>query len=709
MSVKHSILILLVLSLLRPGTSVTRKRTRRRALIPDQNPELSTDDESEVSEVERRVPPRRAKSISLKLSSPENLKSNEFEVSNSEPPENLHTESLENLHTKPFDNLQSKEFDDLLNKKLEGLKYEESEASVIKEPEPSTSREPEPSVIKESESVEIEEPKPSVRREAEPLKYSQTSVKFDRVTEMMSEHLSKSGVDSKKFCKYDWHNCTKFIEAYTRRCLAGDCYTLDNVPVVDLQDGLKVHLPFLNQYAFAMALFEDSGAWQKSKFYNIFGKIKNKIYGSDERTIESFNNKITRISFRNMDFGGDFNRMILTEVLYKASLHYLAYLSESSLAKYMNKWKFMRFFFRLKQTSWLTGAAKNIAKSKTLEMGMRDLQLVIDSYLLYLNVSGVVEPERLTISYSKLVKHSIMKVLGTKVVSALMSDYILTMPPMLNDFCKTSDDKNEKQNTVPFTPVHCRKMVSDYLERCQDGDCITLDTRTLLDGKDYLNVNLPDLDQLNAAVTIFVNSRAHKKAILDFIFRRKNRINQSQFVNKLYTENLKETKFNNRDHEVLGRYLYYDTLYFKIRSLKNRIRLFFSKKIETELKNFLQPLVKITPVRINKVKISLIFVAYRNYLFENNFAKDRDKLINFVQICHEVLSSFTDLMNLVGGKKKEKAKHLEPEEEELEKSNFDYELENKLIHDKEEPLVSTKSHKKHVNLENTVENMEEVY
>ncbi|XP_954079.1 rhoptry-associated protein, putative [Theileria annulata] len=725
MSVKHSLLIILALSLFRPGNSIGRRTRARRAL----SPELMSDDDSEDSDYTEKVhrkPPRRFPSKTLE---PENLKSthqgsiNEvFDNLKAVEVDELHDKELEKLKSEEFDELMSKKYEELHDKELQDLKTKEYEELLRKETEDSKSKELEDLKTKglerlkskKLEDLKSEESESSKTEESDRPKYIKSSVKLDRVTEMMSEYLSKNTVDSKKFCKYDLESCMVFINAYTERCLNGDCFTLDNAPVVALPNGLKINLPFLNQYAFALGVFEDSGAWQKSKFYNLYRKIKNRIYRSEERTIESFNSKMTRINFGKTNFGNDFNRMILTEVLYKATLHYLAYLADSPLAKFMNKWKLMRFFFRLRQTSWLTRAAKNVAKSKTLEIGMRDLQMVIDSYLLYLKVSGVVEPERLTISYSKLVKHSIMKVLGTKVVSALMSDYILTMPPLLSDFCKngSSDKQPLEKNTVPYASVNCRDMVTDYLERCQDGNCITLDNRTLLDGKDYLNVDLPDLDQVNVAVTIFVNSRAHKNLILDFIFRRKSRITQDQFIDRVYNENLKVLKFNNRDHEMLGRYLYYDTLYFKIRSLKNRIKLFFSKKIETQLRSFLEPLVKSNPVRINKVKLGLIFAAYRNYLFENNFSKDRDKLISFVQVCHEVFMSFTD-GNFVGGKKKKKSKHLEQEEGTPEEVEFDYERENNRMYENEgfglDSTVQTKSHNKPTKLEDTEEFMEDEY
>ncbi|BAM39180.1 conserved hypothetical protein [Theileria orientalis strain Shintoku] len=547
----------------------------------------------------------------------------------------------------------------------------------------------------------------------------------DLITDIMSKYLKSYTPCTRELCKRNTDRCHELVQLYSDRCVAGDCYTLDFIKLIEFPNGFNLLVPNLTQFTFARKVFNDSKARLKAPAYDICKNLYWEVKGNP-RSLESFNKKLIRHNLERLESDSNLgngkgseplgssgsaaspadhsssdpdegpssrhqggrggqtdettgprenssesdkdesadqisnpqnDRIVLIESLFNSTLNYLTFIFKHPFLAEHSKYKFIRLFFRWIQRRKLIKMVRNVAKVKVLSLGMRDLNNIIDSYTLYLSTDPTNEHYRLNISYSKIVKHAIIKLTGDKRVGFLMSEYLMRVPVKPTSFCGDS------------SPVTCYQSVMDYLERCEDGECVRLDPTMLLDGKDPLNVGLPNLGQLDLALQLFTNSRAHKNLILDFLLHRTGRLSNKQFGDLVIERNTEKAKYSSEDHEVLSKYMYFGTINYKVWHLQGRLSKMFSGSVEKPLKGYLQNLVGSDPIKTSKGVLEALFVAYRNYFFQSRLSDSKDSVIKYVQTCFDTLLPYKDLANVIKLNKKNNKKN----EEEAEKPQNLYE------------------------------------
>ncbi|UKK00521.2 hypothetical protein MACK_000594 [Theileria orientalis] len=540
----------------------------------------------------------------------------------------------------------------------------------------------------------------------------------DLITDIMSKYLNSYTPCTRELCKHNTDTCLNLVKLYTDRCVAGDCYTLDFIKLIEFPNGFNLLVPNITQFLFARKVFDDSKARLNPPIYDVYRNLYWEVKGNP-RSLESFNKKLIRHNLEKLEadpvlgygksseqlenngsaetheghassgpdqgpgsshqngHGGETNntnpdenesdsesknnesddqisnpendRIILIESLYNSTLNYLTFLYKHPFLAEHSKYRFIRLFFRWIQRRKLIKMVRNVAKVKVLSLGMRDLNNIIDSYNLYLSSDPNNEHYRLNISYSKIVKHAIIKLTGDKRIGFLMSDYLMRVPVKPRSYCGES------------SPVTCYQNVMDYLNRCEDGECVQIDPTMLLDGKDPLNVGLPNLGQLDLALQLFVNSRAHKNLILDTILGRTGRLSNKEFGDMLIKRNNEKVKYSSDDHEVLYKYMYFGTINYKVWHLQSKISKMFSGKVEKPLNDYLQKLISSEPIKIPKKVLEALFVAYRNYFFQSKLSDTKDSIISYVQNCFDTLLRYREVANVIKLNKKNKNKKTEEE------------------------------------------------
>ncbi|UKJ88106.2 hypothetical protein MACJ_000549 [Theileria orientalis] len=542
----------------------------------------------------------------------------------------------------------------------------------------------------------------------------------DLITDIMSKYLKSYTPCTRELCKRNTDTCHNLVKLYTDRCVDGDCYTLDFIKLIEFPNGFNILVPNLTQFMFARRVFNDSKARRKVPIYEFYRHLYWEVKGNP-RSLESFNKIIIRHNLKRLEsnqelgngkrsddienhgsgksdeghassgpdqgphsshqsgHGGETDeptnpdengsgsdsdknksvdqisnpendRMILIESLYNSTLNYLTFTYKHPFLAEHSKYRFVRLFFRWIQRKKLIKMVRNVAKVKVLSLGMRDLNNIIDSYRLYLSTDPTNEHYRLNISYSKIVKHAIIKLTGEKRVGFLMSDYLVRVPVKPRSYCGEN------------SPVTCYQSVMDYLDRCEDGECVQLDPTMLLDGKDPLNVGLPNLGQLDLALELFANSRAHKNSILDMILRRTGRLSNKEFGDLLISRNNEKVKYSSDDHEVLHKYLYFGAINYKVWDLKGRLSKMFSGNVAKPLDGYLKKLIGSKPIKAPKNVLEALFVAYRNYFFQSKLSGSKDSIIAYVQKCFDTLLPYKEMANVIKLEKKNKKNKKEEEE-----------------------------------------------
>lgn len=440
---------------------------------------------------------------------------------------------------------------------------------------------------------------------------------------LMAEYLDKENPDAKRFCGNGSAVCDKLVGKYFERCSAGDCMTLDHITVYANEGQVKVLLPHLTQLDAAFAVFKGSKAYTPS--YNPFRKWFGK---SNPGSVKAFSEELLKLNLEKLNFEDNKDSAILTEFLYSATVYYKDYLSrrfKGLWAKLSNRVKLARFFYKLSTKSHLVRLVRSIAKDKRVDLGNDDLKNLVDSYTTYMTVLNTSRLERLATVFAGLCKTALLKVLNDNKANALMSDYVLhhAVDPEL--FCRSK----------PL--LGCKDHVARYLERCQGGDCLSLDMINLFNAKDTFNVKVPELHQLEAAYFVFKKSGAHGNRFTNFLFRR-SRINVEAFSDKLFEHNLGGVTFNSRDHEVLGKFLFKGVIAYETYVAGAVFkRLFFGKRINKKLRKILGPLLSGVPMGVHKEKVHALMVSFKAYLMGSRHGVRAALTSQFVRTCENLL------------------------------------------------------------------------
>ncbi|EKX73725.1 rhoptry-associated protein, putative [Theileria equi strain WA] len=443
---------------------------------------------------------------------------------------------------------------------------------------------------------------------------------------LMAEHVTKSNVDAKRFCGNGSSVCENLVGKYITRCSGGDCMTLDHITVFAKEGQVKVLLPHLTQLDAAFTIFKGSKAYTPT--YNPFTKIAEWFGKSNPGSVKSFSQELLKVNLEKLSFEDEKDSAVLTEFLYSATIYYKDYLLHKIKrlwAKLSNNVKLARFFYKLSTKNHLIRLIRGIAKEKRVDLSNDDLKNLIDSYTTYMTVLNTMRLDRLAVLFTRLCKTATIKVLNDNRVNALMSDYAVHNMVNPDIFCKSKP--------VPG----CKDHVIRYIERCQGGDCLTLDMVNLFNAHDVLNVRVPELHQLEAAFYIFKKSRAHGKALTNFLFRR-NRITVDAFAKKLIEHNTAGVTFNSRDHEVLGKFLFQGVVaYEKYITGATFKGVFFERRIGSKLQDVLGPLVQNVPMAITKERIHALMVSFKAYLMGSRHGVRVSLTTKFVKSCENML------------------------------------------------------------------------
>lgn len=421
------------------------------------------------------------------------------------------------------------------------------------------------------------------------------------ITDKMNKYLASNAVDAGKFCESGLTTCKSIVDRYVSRCKAGDCYTLDSVRVFSVPGKFEVKLPHLAQFEMAKFVFKECGARNDlgSRFKDLFKSKSNK----HPRSLSKFTSKLLKTNLVGLGLTDHSNFLLLNEVFYASTIYYQKYLNSTfGMSATHNRNAFTRIFFRLKHRGELIRMVRDLVGDKAIGVSHSDLKSLTDAFVLYLTVGNYRPRFNVANTVGKLVKHALAKTMGYRKVSFLMADFLLKFPVNLNDYCKAS------------AQASCKDQLSDYLSRCDDGDCTSFDMVDLLDPKDWLNVKLPCLPQVSAAYDLFSGSRARLPNWFKRVFFNQwNRLNPSQFRDLLYDRNVSTISFKSKWQGYLHRFLAKSAFEFVFRSRGAKVTQTLSNS-SGALNTFYTKMLGHDKMTLPLARVRTVFLQFRNYL-----------------------------------------------------------------------------------------------
>uniref|UniRef100_A0A3B0MH22 Rhoptry-associated protein, putative n=1 Tax=Theileria annulata TaxID=5874 RepID=A0A3B0MH22_THEAN len=477
------------------------------------------------------------------------------------------------------------------------------------------------------------------------------------VSDKMTAWFAKNTYNPSMFCEGDLGTCHTLVNRYVARCKAGDCYTVDNVKVFSSGENTGLYLPHLAQYETAKYVFNNCGVRQGrwSDLGDVFKKKKGTY------SLHEFTNQVLK---RNLDAMNVENSTmaVVNEVFYALTVYYQRYLNNNKLnSKGQNRSRFLRFFFSLAKRRALNKLVAEVVGDKTLDLSHSDLKSMVDSYVLYLTVGNYRPRHRVANLFGKLAKQAVSKTMGYKKVSFLMADQLLDYPLDPMQFCKGNAE------------VGCKEVVTKFLERCDHGDCTSLDLVNLLDPKDWLNVKLPELPQAFAAFQLFTTSRAKRPNWLKaLLLRQRGRMSNEEFKNMLYERNFANLTFGTKSQGLLERFLSKAAVEFVYRARGTEAR-----KTLTNASSFLMDSMGSVVGRgrlfLEVARVRAMMLEFRNYLYKSGTDVPLKKVNAFASVTQHVVFSFLhDEYKGVYSKEYEKEweKKVEKEMKKKEKGGF---------------------------------------
>ncbi|UKK00520.2 hypothetical protein MACK_000593 [Theileria orientalis] len=444
------------------------------------------------------------------------------------------------------------------------------------------------------------------------------------ITDKMNNYLASHPVEANLFCEGKLETCKSIIERYVNRCKSGDCYSLDPVTVFSAPGKFEITLPHLGQYEMAKYVFDKSGARNSgwSRFADFFKKEKSK------NSLAEFNNELLRRNLTRVTTDVN-NYMLLNEVLYAATIYYQKYLNENRFSSARsNSSRGFRTFFKLKHRSPLVKMVRDMVGDQTIGVSHSDLKSLMDSVALYLSIGNYRPRMNVTVAYARMVKHAIAVALGYKKISFLMAEYLLTHPTDPGKYCKGNAE------------VTCKQTVTGYLERCDEGDCTTLDTVDLLDPKDWLNTRVPVLSEVAVSFDLFNGSKARQPNWFKrWLFFNRGRMTPEQFKETLYNRNVANATYKTKNQGILHRFLFKGALEFVWRAKKLSIRHGLTDSTNTMMK-FMSSVAGRDRVYLEIPKVRNVFLQYRNYLYKSGLSVSLSKVNKFTKDNQLVLFSY---------------------------------------------------------------------
>ncbi|EAN33939.1 Rhoptry-associated protein 1 (RAP-1) family protein [Theileria parva strain Muguga] len=459
------------------------------------------------------------------------------------------------------------------------------------------------------------------------------------ISDKMTSWFSKNSFNPSMFCEGDLSTCHTLVNRFVTRCKAGDCFTVDNVKVFASGDTTGLFLPHLAQYETAKYVFKNSGAKQNgwSDFADRFRTNKGKY------SLQEFTNQILK---RNLDAMNVENptMAVLNEVFYALTIYYQKYLNNNKLhSSNQNNTRFLRFFFTVGKRRQLNRLVADVVGEKKMDISHSDVKSMVDSFVLYLTIGNYRPRHRLANAFGKLAKHALAKTMGYRKVSFLMADQLLNYPLDPMQFCKGKAD------------VGCKETVTKYFERCDHGDCTSLDVVNLLDQKDWLNVKLPQLPQAFAAFQLFSTSKAKRPNWLKAVFTGQHRrMGNEEFKDMLYERNFANLTYSTKNQGLLERFLSKAAIEFMYRARGTET----GKRLTNSSSFLMEAMTGVIGkgrVFVEVPRAKAMMLAYRNYLYKSGHDVSLRKVNRFAsEVQHVVFSFLNDPYKGVYSKEYEK-------------------------------------------------------
>lgn len=447
------------------------------------------------------------------------------------------------------------------------------------------------------------------------------------MTDKMNKYLSSNNVDPKLWCVDAVQSCLSMTERYFERCKRGDCFTLDNVVLYSVPGKMTLQLPHLGQFEAAKYVFKKSGAelggW--GNFTNAFKKKENR----QKNTMDDFTNELMKRNLSLMEFNDTHNYLALNEAFYSATIFYQRYLNKyRQHTNVLVVSNFLRSYFKLRHRKLINRLVSDVIQEKTVGISHSDLKSMVDSYILYLIVTNYRPRGRFAVTFANLVKHAIAKSMGYRKVGFLMADYLLRYPVNPNDYCSADAE------------VNCKEKVGHFLERCDEGDCTTFSRVDLLDPKDWLNVKLPTLPEVNLSLDLFKGSEAKRPNWLHALFTgRLKRMTVPEFKKLLVDRNSSNTAYKTQNQGNLQKFLYKASVEFVFRA-KSAITGQNLRDSTKTMMNFATDLLGRKNLYIELPRVRNVMMVYRNYLYRSGLKVELSKVNKFTSDVQHVLFSF---------------------------------------------------------------------
>ncbi|EKX73724.1 rhoptry-associated protein, putative [Theileria equi strain WA] len=457
--------------------------------------------------------------------------------------------------------------------------------------------------------------------------------KGDRVMKALSSYLKNHSI-VEKICKKNDTDCEDAVNSYVKRCLAGDCYTFDNIKVYDETPQLSVSLPNLDQVDAAFYTFRHS----KAQGYRILNLIKKVFRCKPHKTLRHFITILAAANTEKMYFSNH-TQAFVNGFLYESTLYYRRFLYISYLKGFYNLNKFTLAIFRLVKIRHMKRMAEALSKKKIIVVP-DVFNGIFKEFSAYLFVRRASKYKKLTNFYVRLCKEAAGVALEGDNITLSMAEYLTTHDDIAQEVCRIGDGE-------------CKGDIEKYVQRCKVGDCYTFDNIKIYDDEANFAIFLPNLNQVDAAFTIFKHCAKDYIEISDKILSfALGGVSERtlKFTRVLLTMNLKKLNPINFTHRVVNNFLYHATIYYKATSSQRFINSisggeYMDKPVpisdmENHLNKALSHIANSDRITMERDHLISVLKKYRNYLIESLAPGNDGRIKDFSFACYNIIKQY---------------------------------------------------------------------